>query len=251
MKKNLFRTMLLVFMLIASFTLAACGDKDTSEETTGAVETSTIDKVASEEPTTTEAPTTIPEVETTTKEEVTAEGVTTQVETAKKEEQTTQTETTTKATLPTQAPTQKPTEAPTTKPTVSLMDRFHIAKFPADSEVEVVIEGSSIIAIQGPDWRKPADYVDPNCGDGTKPNPYPMYQWTEGRYRCDTDEVTLGYYSYDTDTSNAKYSKEVSKLFNEMVNDKNYQKFTNCQSTKVGTYEGADIYFNCYFLLND
>ncbi len=249
MKKKVFKAMFLAFMLIATSALVACGNKDTGEEATNVAETFTIDKVASEELTTAEEPTTAPGVEITTKEEVTTEMTTTPVETAKKEE------TTTKASLPTQtptqAPTQNPTVAPTTKPTVSLMDRFHIAKFPADSEVEVVIEGNSIVMIKGPNWRKAADYVDPNYGDGTKPNPYPMYQWTEGRYRCDTTEVTLGYYSYDNDTTNTKYSKEATNLFNEMVNDKNYQKFTNCQSTKVGTYGGVDIYFNCYFLLND
>lgn len=235
-----------------SIMLSGCGDNKV--ESTGPTLLAENDSTSREENST-------KEMETTTKEETTTEDVTTEALTQLSTETTTPkateppTQPTTQQTTTQQPTTQQTTQSPTTQPptetpTVSLLDRFYIAKWPADSEVEVVLQGNSIIAIQGPDYRVPADYVDPNCGDGTKPNPYPMYQWVEGRYRNDVDEVTLGYYSYDLDTTNTQYSEETMRLMYEMLEDVNYQKISNCQSTLIGQYEGVDIYFNCYFLYN-
>lgn len=135
---------------------------------------------------------------------------------------------------PTDIPTQAPTEAPTIN---SSVDQAVIDKIS-----EGVISGTA-----GPTYRKPVDYVDPDCGDGTKPNPYVMHEWTTRRYWGDRDEETLGYYYYQEDEDNSLDRNGViqTKAREEIAA---YDYITSCHTLKIGTYEGKDIYFHyCFF----
>lgn len=266
MRKNLFRTMLMTSILATSL-LVGCGEKDTKVETTTPIEsTSEVESTINEEPTskveevTSEVESTTSEVETTTKVEeptTTIEVPTTKVEV----------ETTTKApvkeepTSPkveptTEAPTNAP-ESPTTSPSVSdatteKIRSFHIAVRPEESNMvlDPVLSNQtgSWVFVPGPNYREMADYVDEDCGDGTKPNPYTMHEWTERKYWGDRDEVTAGFYCYQEDIDNyyspngiiQTKAEEFLEVYGSGVMD-------GCH-IKIGTYEGRDIYFEYYFL---
>jgi hypothetical protein len=266
MRKNLFRTMLMTSILATSL-LVGCGEKDTKVESTtpiestGEVESTTMEETTPiVEGTTSEEVTNEVEEPTSPSEEVTTEAPTTEEPTTIVEETTTsKVEETTKAPEPTtQAPTQAPTEAPTPVPTPSVNDAaiakiksLHIAYRPEESNMEWDEEGSNelggFVFRPGENYRKMADYVD-DYGDGTKPNPYVMHEWTTRKYWGDRDEETLGYYCYKEDIdqyNNPPYNgiceekvKEISKVYDNRDGCDIY----------IGTYEGRDIYFKYYFL---
>ena len=285
MKKRLLRTMLMTSILATSL-LVGCGEKDTKVETTTPIEsTSEVESTTNEEPTskveevTSEVESTTSEVETTTKVEeptTTIEVPTTKVEA----------ETTTKApvkeepTSPkveptTEAPTNAP-EPPTTSPSVDSaslekLKSFHIAYRPKESNMELdpdaCLEQGGLVFRPGENYRVMADYVDSDCGDGTKPNPYTMHEWTERKYWGDRDEVTVGFYCYKEDIDNdcssngiiqtkaGEFRKFLEVYSSEIMDGKHKDDIEiygpgiiDGRHIKIGTYEGRDIYFKYYFL---
>lgn len=159
---------------------------------------------------------------------------------------------------PTDIPTQAPTEAPTINSSVdqAVIDKIrsiYIAYIPKES-CDIIMDWDKlsegvISGTAGPTYRKPVDYVDPDCGDGTKPNPYVMHEWTTRRYWGDRDEETLGYYYYQEDEDNSLDRNGViqTKAREEIAA---YDYITSCHTLKIGTYEGKDIYFHYCFLRN-
>lgn len=260
MRKNLLRTMLMTSILATSL-LVGCGEKNTKVESTTSIEsTSEVESTTNEEATS-EVESTTSEVETTTKVEeptTTIEVPTTKVEV----------ETTTKApakeepTSPkveptTEAPTNAP-EPPTTSPSVDSaslekLKSLHIAIRPEESNMvldpELCDKYGGFVFVPGPNYREMADYVDEDCGDGTKPNPYTMHEWTTRKYWGDRDEVTVGYYCYKEDLdryNNPPYDGICMDKAKEIQSVYDYS-YDGC-SIKIGTYEGRDIYFYYYFL---
>jgi hypothetical protein len=112
----------------------------------------------------------------------------------------------------------------------------------------------AIVAVPGE--RAMADYVDPNYGDGTKPNPYTMYEWTTRKYYPEVDEETLGYYLYKED-----YEDRLN--LNGIVQTKSEETYIAFQKGNknptslegiviyIGTYEGRDVYFDYYFKVRE
>lgn len=250
------------------------------DETTTKVE----EEATTNEPTTKEEPTT--KVEPTTKKEPATSKVeketTTKVEAPTKEKETTTTkvepttkvEATTKKEEATTKPASKPVEeSPTNKPmeetptqvskdTVS-RDKYgnastytfkgmHIAYVPKESCLkELIFVGNTITGTFGPDYREMADYVDANCGDGSKPNPYVMHEWTTRKYWGERDEVTVGYYCYYEDLySDSRYDYNGVKRTKEREFQSIYGFDYDSDNIKIGTYEGRDVYFKYYFQCN-
>lgn len=268
MRKNILKT-LLITSVISTSLLVGCGEKDNNEATTpttSEVESTIVEDATTSEPiveeTTSEEVTNEVEEPTSPSEEVTTEAPTTEEPTTIVEETTTsKVEETTKAPEPTtQAPTQAPTEAPTPAPSgnsasIEKLKSLHVAYRPKESYVEIDYDLTNQLGgfagVKGPDYREMADYVDSDYGDGTKKNPYVMYEWTTRKYWGDRDEVTAGYYCYKEDLdryNNPPYdgicmdkAKEIQKVY-----DYSY----DGTSIKIGTYEGRDIYFNYYFLID-
>ena len=273
MRKNLFKIILMTSILATSL-LVGCGEKDNNETTTPSNEVeSTIveDATTIVEETTSEESTNEVEEPTSPSEEATSEAPTTEEPTTTVEETTTsKVEETTKAPEPTtQAPTQAPTEAPTPAPSPSVSETtikkirsLHVAYVPKESfghyDWDASQEMGAIVYVPGE--RKMADYVDSDCGDGTKPNPYTMYEWTTRKYYGDKDEVTLGFYCYKEDCIDNSSdpngvvqtkAKEFFEAYAEPIGD-GTSKWVHYDGIciKVGTYEGKDVYFEYYFLDN-
>lgn len=248
MKKRLLRTMLMTSILATSL-LVGCGEKDTKVESTTPIEsTGEVESTTMEE--------TTPIVEETTSEEVTneVEEPTSPSEEITTEAPTTEEETTTsKVEKTTNAP-----EPPTTSPSVDSaslekLKSFHIAYRPEESDMvldpELCDKYGGLVFVPGENYREMADYVDEDCGDGTKKNPYVMYEWTTRKYWGDRDEVTVGYYCYKEDLdryNNPPYDGICMDKAKEIQSVYDYS-YDGC-SIKIGTYEGRDIYFYYYFL---
>lgn len=266
MKKRLLRTMLMTSILATSF-LVGCGEKDTKVESTTSIEaTSEVESTTMEE--------TTPIVEETTSEEVTneveeptnpSEEFTTEAPTTEEETTTVVEETTTsKVEETTNAPeptpeypfiTPTPTEAPTpvVDATTEKIRSLHLAYRPEESNGYIDWEASqemgAIVLVPGE--RAMADYVDPDYGDGTKPNPYTMYEWTTRKYYAEVDEETLGYYLYKEDYEdrgnlNGIYQTKAGEVINAYMKGPNGFGLDGIV-IYIGTYEGRDVYFDYNF----
>lgn len=282
MKKKILLSILLCASMVATI-FTGCGEKNGSETTTPSneVESTTMEETTTiVEETTSEEVTNEVEEPTSPSEEATSEAPTTEEPTTIVEETTTsKVEETTKAPEPTtQAPTQAPTEAPTPAPTPSVDDAaiakiksLHIAYRPEESNMvldpELCDKYGGFVFVPGENYRVMADYVDEDCGDGTKPNPYTMYEWTERKYWGDRDEVTVGFYCYKEDIDNdcssngiiqtkaREFIKFLEVYGSEIMDGKHKDDIEiygpgimdGC-NIKIGTYEGRDIYFEYYFL---
>lgn len=266
MRKNILKTLLITSIISASL-LVGCGEKDNNEATTPSneVESTIVEDATTSEPivegTTSEEVTNEVEEPTNPSEEVTTEAPTTEEPTTIVEETTTsKVEETTKAPEPTtQAPTQAPTEAPTPAPTPSVDDAtiakiksLHLAEVPKEAKGYIDWDASQEMGaiVMVPGERAMADYVD-DYGDGTKKNPYVMYEWTTRKYYAERDEETLGYYLYKEDWEDRHNLNGIYQIKNgETINA--YSKGPdgiglNGITIYIGTYEGRDVYFDYTF----
>ena len=244
MRKNILKTLLIASVISASL-LVGCGKKDNNEATptTSEVESTIVEDVTTSEPI----------VEETTSEEVTSEV----------EEPTTIVEKTTKAPelatqAPTPAPTPTPAPAPTPAPTpvvdatTAKIRSLHLAYVPEEAvgSIDWELSQKEAAFVMVPGERAMADYVD-NYGDGTKPNPYTMYEWTTRKYYAERDEETLGFYIYKEDYEDSSNLNGICQTRAREASDaytKGRDGFgLNGIDIYIGTYEGRDIYFCYYF----
>lgn len=243
--RKLLRIIFVTSMVATSLSLVGCGNDESSKVKSTSIESTTEIDTTSEEVITNEVEST---KETTTIEETTT--IVEETTTSKVEK-----ETTTKAPEPT---TQAQTEPQTTKPAVdnssiSKLKSLHIAYVPKEAYMELDYEASNeqggFVFRPGENYRKMADYVDTDCGDGTKKNPYTMYEWTTRKYYGDRDEVTVGFYCYQKDIDDYHNGKGIIQAkTREMIEAYDYS--SNGIYIKIGTYEGKDVYFQYFFLIN-
>lgn len=239
MRKNILKTLLIASVISASL-LVGCGKKDNNEATptTSEVESTIVEDVTTSEPI----------VEETTSEEVTSEV----------EEPTTIVEKTTKAPTPAPTPTPTPAPAPTPTPTpvvdatTAKIRSLHLAYVPEEAvgSIDWELSQKEAAFVMVPGERAMADYVD-NYGDGTKPNPYTMYEWTTRKYYAERDEETLGFYLYKEDYEDSFNLNGIYQTKAREVSDA-YCKGRdgiglNGIDIYIGTYEGRDLYFSYCF----
>lgn len=286
MRKHLIRTTLIATILATSLAFTACGKdektnnepKTTMEASDGELETTTLeeDETSSNEIATTNEKETTTIQETTTVAETTTQETTTIVETTTMETTTPaptteaptepvtepMTEAPTQAPVetpaPTEAPTQPQTEAPTEAPTqapqveespeVKKIKSLHIANRRSEfDDITVRIDPElGYVFEAGPTYRIEADYVDEDCGDGSKKCPYKMGEWTTRKYWGDCDEETLGFYCWESEACDGSYIQSmIDKV--RAIYDNGFQG-ASFYKIEIGQYEGKPVYYQYCFL---